>query len=293
MIAKPQTDWSREDRTVQTARQFGGAASKALSAGASGVARVRALYRSVALAMTAFMLGLPALAEGRGRNIPMCVGVGCASLLLGWLALRNARLAFGRSQSAPAWSDPQPANAGLGNWQDPFSPKAQVARETEPRMQGGEFRICYSRGKIYVMAAKLFAVGLFLALALTFDLHMSLFIRTLILFCIGFVLWRLTALLVRAADKDLTAISWNGQQICVRTLTASRQVPWQAVESVKTVRRVVRVMGIIPVSTSHELLFRLRHNSSRRLMRVPASALDIRPDLAEALMRVAALSRQT
>ncbi len=76
-------------------------------------------------------------------------------------------------------------------------------------------------------------------------------------------------------------------------MTSSRQVPWQAVESVKTIKRVYRMRGFIPLSSSHELVFRLRHNGTRRLMRVPASALDIRPGLAETLMRVAALSRQT
>ena len=71
-------------------------------------------------------------------------------------------------------------------------------------------------------------------------------------------------------DKDLTAISWDDRQIRLRALTSSRQVPWQSVESVQTVRRVVRANFVVTVAKSYEMVFRLRHNGSRRKVKINA-----------------------
>ena len=88
-------------------------------------------------------------------------------------------------------------------------------------------------------------------------------------------------------DKDLTAISWDDRQIRLRALTSSRQVPWQSVESVQTVRRVVRANFVVTVAKSYEMVFRLRHNGSRRKVKINAGALTISPIAAGQLVQLA------
>ena len=291
MISKPQGDWAREDRTVEVARQFGGVASKAMSAGASGVARVRAIYRAFVCAIMAIMLGWAGLSAGLiGHSLPTLIGAGCGSLLLGWVALRSMQTGFGRAPLRRNESTSTPISAGFANRQNPRAEIA-TAGDTPAMSPGSATAICYDRNKLFLRAAKLGAACALGAWVITASIHRSPLANLLVLGGILFGLWRIVTLLLRATDQDLTAISWDNQQICVRTLTKSRQVPWQSVESVKAIRHVIRLWGIIPMSTSHYLVFRLRQNGSTRKMNVPASALIIRPDAAADLMRKVAIRR--
>src|SRR5208283_4266326 len=109
-----------------------------------------------------------------------------------------------------------------------------VAGDTEAAGPGGGAAITYDRNKLFVEAAKLGAVGALLAWVLSVGQHhRGGLVNVLALTALGIVLLRAGALLLRATAQDLTAVAWDNQQICVRTLTASRQVPWQSVESVR------------------------------------------------------------
>ncbi len=283
MISKPQGDWYHEDRTVEAARQFGAVASKVLAAGTSGVVRVRAVYRTCLSAVLAFISGFAALASGLiGGNIPISILAGGCSLLLGWVALRNARSAFG-----PGESNPKPDTASLRSQQDPGASIGKVKRDAETNVPSGGSTICYDSKKLFMRAAKMFAACALLALVLAANLHRNLFFSLLVMAALGFYLWRFIALLLRGADNDLTAISWDDRQIRLRTLSSSRQVPWQSVESVKTMRRVLRLWGLIPLSTTYEMVFNLRHKGSRRKVIIPAGVMTIRPDAANQLITVA------
>ena len=286
MITKPKEAWDREDRVVETARRVGGVASKTLSAGGSGIVRVRAAYVAVVCAFMAVTTGWAALAAGMiGRNLPMLAGAGCFSLLLGWLALRNARIAFGRTSSMDSDSDHRLYTASPGNAQAAPAATARLAGAPQTGTPAGGSTIWYDRNSLIIAAAKLLPVCALLAWALMRGPRANPLVGLIILAVLGFALWRIATLLLRATDKDLTAIAWDNQQICVRTLTSSRQVPWPSVESVKATRRVRRLWGVIPVARSHELVFQLRHNGARRRMTVHATTLTIRPAEAEDQLR--------
>jgi hypothetical protein len=287
VISKPKEGWDREDRVVETARRFGGAASKTLAAGTSGVVRIRAAYGAIVSAIMALMMGWAALAAGLiGGNIPTLIGAGCFSLLLGWLALWNARRAFGRKSPAGAESQYKPAPGTWGNPQAAYANMGNLAGAAETGTPAGGSAICYDRIRLVAHVARLLPACVLLAWVLTRGTHTSPLITLLLLAALGFVLWRIATLLLRATGNDLMAIWWDNHQIRVRTLTSSRQVPWPSVEST---RRVRRLWGLIPVSTSHDLVFQIRHNGARRRMTVPATALTIRPGEAEELLRRFAL----
>jgi hypothetical protein len=288
MVSKPPGDWYREDRTVEAARQAGGVALKALSAGTSGIVRVRAVYRASMSAMAALSSAWAALAFGlSGRNIPVAILAAGCSLLMGWMALRNLRPAFGRARSNVEAFSPMPDTAGLTGRHDPWSRMGEVSRDFATNTQRGGSVIYYSRNKLALRAAKAFMACAVLVWVLTGTVHRSPLVTLLVLAGLGFYLWLVTSLLIRCTANDLTAVSWDARQIRVRTLTSSRQVPWQSVESVKFVRRVLRVSGIIPISTSYELMFQLRHNGSRHKTKILASALTITPVAANELVQVA------
>jgi hypothetical protein len=162
-----------------------------------------------------------------------------------------------------------------------------VAHDTETRTQGGGSFIYYDRKKLVMRAALTFPVCALLAWVLAANMHRSPLVSLLVLAALGFYLWRAAALLFRGAGDDLTAISLDNCQVRLRTLTSSRHVPWQSVESVKCMRRVLRLWGLIPVSTTYELVFQLRHNGSFRKVKIPAGMLTIRPEAAYNLLGVA------
>ena len=280
MISKPPGGWDRNDRTVEAARQFGNAASKALSASASGVARARAIYRAAICALMAVMLGWAGLSAGLiGGNRPTMVGAGCGSLLLAWVAMRELRTAFGSARSVRLES------TGTASTGYPNTGRMALDAGSIAPVDGSA--IYYDRKKLCIGAAARWAVCMLLAWVITLDTHRTPVITCLVLAGMGFGLWRVATFLIRAIDKDSTAIAWDGKQICVRTLISSRRVPWQSVESVDATRRVLRLLGFITVwrSDCRYLLFRLRQDGSSHKMKVPASALTIRPGEAEALMR--------
>ena len=262
-----------------------------MSAGASGVARVRAIYRAFVCAIMAIMLGWAGLSAGLiGHSLPTFIGAGCGSLLLGWVALRSMQTGFGRAPLRRNELTSTPSTAGFANRQNPRAEIAS-ASDTPAMSQGGATAICYDRNKLFLRAAKLGAACALGAWVITVSIHRSPLANLLVLGGILFGLWRIVTLLLRATDQDLTAISWDNQQIYVRTLTSSRQVPWQSVESINATRHVIRLWGIIPMSTSHYLVFRLRQDGATRKLNVPASALIIRPDATADLMRKVAIRR--
>jgi hypothetical protein len=293
MIRKPDAGWDGgDDRLVESARQFGGAASNTLSAAASGVVRVRAAYSAVVTAIMAVMVGVAALAAlGSARNLPMAMLAGCFSVVLGWLALWNFRKAFGSAQQpraeaqwTPEMTDPVGLRAAgqVAGW-------ASQNGETLP--SGDTTSICYDRTKIFLHAAKLFLACIAMAAVMTRAPHTSPALDLIFLVAMGFVLWHLFSLLLKATGKDLRAISWNNRQIQVRTLAASCQVPWASLESVVVKRNTVKLLRLIPIHTTYTLMFQLRHNGSSRKMNVPASVLDIRSRDIMDLMRKIELRR--
>ncbi len=221
------------------------------------------------------MLGLAALSAGFiGRNIPTLVGSGCASLLLVWVAMRNLRSAFGSTQSRRLELN---GTASPGYLQNPGADSMTPDRGSA---------IYYDRKKLCIRAAARCALCALLAWVIALDLHRNPVITSLVLAGLGFSLWRVATALSRAVDKDLTAITWDDEQIFVRTLTSARRVPWPSVELVDTTRRVLRLLGVIPVwrSDVRYLVFRLRQNGSSYKMKIPAYALTMRPGTAEELI---------
>jgi hypothetical protein len=93
-----------------------------------------------------------------------------------------------------------------------------MAGDTQTRPPGGGLTMTYNRGKLIVIAVKGLAVCLLLACLLLFGKHSSPLLTAFVLMVMGVMLWRVAVLLLKGADKDLTAISWDTQQICVRTL---------------------------------------------------------------------------
>lgn len=260
--------------------------AKALSAGTSGTVRVRAIFRAFGSALMAFILGWAALAAGLiGGNIPTLIGAGCCSLVLGWVALRSARMAFGRTRPSLAESNPTPGTANSGSRQDPRANNGNPPRHAGTSTPRGRSTICYDRRKLFLRAAKLLPVCAVLAASLRFNTHSSLLVSLVVLAVLGCALLAVAVTLLRGAGKDLTAISWDNHQIRLRTLTSSRQVTWQSVESVRIRRSVVRLWGLIPVSTSYHLVFRLRRKGWSSKVTIPVSVLTIRPNEAEELVR--------
>jgi hypothetical protein len=277
MISKPPSDWQREDRTVQAARQFGGLATKTLSAGASGLNRVRAAHQAFVAALLAILSGVAALAAGLiGRNIPVFLGAGCFSLLLGWMAFRSARTAFGRARKPDIMPDDR-----RGAWGDTGGSLNNSIFTTSLAEQ----TIDYDRNKLLFGAAKLVVMGGVLMAAVVFKVHPNPAVNAVIVLVLCGLLWRFCVLLRWVSGTDLTAIAWDGQQLRLRTLTRSRRVPWQSVESIYVRRRTLRLYGLIPISTSYDLLFRLRQNGSRRSVTISASMLTIRAGALDALMQ--------
>jgi hypothetical protein len=278
MIRKPSAGWDREDRSVEMARQFGGVASQVMSTGVSAVVRIRAAYQAVICTFMALLFGYAGLAAGLvDKNWPILIGVGGGSLLLAWAALHNFRKAFGRGQSSR-----------VGPGSDLSSAYPSPATSRAPYTGGGS-AICYNRRKLLFRVTRLAVACVVVAWALSGSTHREPLLILFVLAFIGFALWSIATLLLMASSSDLTAISWDNQQLRVRTLTSSRQVPWQSVESVKVTRRGYRILGIIPVWTSKSLVFRLRHNGSRRKMEITSSELTIQPGMLEDLAHRIAL----
>jgi hypothetical protein len=293
VIRKPDAAWGRnDDRLVETARQFGGAASNTLATASSGVARVRAAYNAAVSAFMAVISGFAALSAGAfGRNVPMAMLAGCFSLLLGWLALWNFRKAFGSAQSSrpePGWN---PDRTALGGLRAAGPAAGWALHDGETLSSGDSTTICYDRTKIFFRAVTSFLACAAMAAVLTRVAYKAPVFSLIALGALGFGLWRIFGLLFKGTDKDLTAISWNNCQIRVRTLTSSCQVTWAEFESVVVKRNTVRLLRLIPIATSYTLMFRLRQNGSSRKLNVPASVLAVRPRDATDLMRRIELAR--
>ncbi len=307
MIKKPDAAWGRDDdRMVETARAFGGAASQALSDAPSGIARVRATKNAVVSISIAAVSGWKALTAGVAHgNIGVAVILGGFSLAACALALTNFRKAAGATPSARATQQWLPESAGLGGVSGAGAAAGWTARDTDSPALGDSTVICYDRAKIFWKAATLSLPCLLLATILTRVIqftpamppaygthfagptHNSPIFAFFALIALGYYLWRVFGLLLRGTDKDLTAISWNDRQIKLRTMMWSRQVPWSAFESVLVKRKTFRLYGIIPLATSHSLMFRVCHNGSSRLLEVPCGLLAIRlGEIGEVLRRI-------
>jgi hypothetical protein len=285
VISKPDGGWDREDSTVDTARQLGGAASKAFVIGVSGVTRARALLQMVICGATCVLSGFAGLGAGLlGGNLPMLILAWGTSLLMGWLALRHARTAFGQAPPSKArWeeepiaaslAEPQPVRATFGA-ASIGAGGIGAAGIVGARESGAGTVICYDRGKLVFRAAGLGAACAMVGLAAAHRAHRNPVFDLLALIAIGFFLGWIAAMLLRATDKDLTALAWDNQRIRLRTLLSSHQVPWRDVDSVTVRKHVIRAMGVIPVWTSHYLVFKISQNGSLRKVNVPVSALNI------------------
>lgn len=280
MISKPDGDWYRDDRTADTARQLGRVATKTLAAGSSAVVRIQAAIGALVLGFTALMSGWGALAAGLlGANIPMGVLAGGFSLGLGWLALRSARTALGRSGRAVP---EQPRGTG---WRAAPAGPSAAGRVAAGILPGHGTAIFYDRKKLLWSAARLVAVCLVIGAALVIGRSRSPVAGLVILSVFGGLFWMIVLRVRRAMDTDLTAIAWDGQGLRLRTLTASRQVPWEMVKSVRMQRTTMRVWGLIPVATTHVLLFRLRLGRRSRSVGIPAAMLAVRPGVLESLLQ--------
>jgi len=294
MISKPADDYRyREDRTAEAALRFGGVASTSFAAASSGLKRVRALIGAVVGAAGAFLSGWAALAAGLlGGNIPMAIIALCSSLLMGWLALRNMRIVFGGTRSNLSGSSPGSYGASSGSWQEPWANNGQIARHSGTNSRGGESRICYSRVKLVLYPVMMFPLCLLLAFWLNSRMHGNIAGNTLILASLILTLLIGVRSMLIGISRDLTAISWDDHEIRVRTLSSSRQVPWEAVEAIQIRLRVQRVLGFVPIyKRATGLVIRLRHNGSRRKMIIPAFPLSMSVETAAAMIQNAALHR--
>jgi hypothetical protein len=293
MIRKPPSDLYYAESRVEAARRFGDVGSRTLSNVSTGFNWLRALISIPICAAGALLSGWAAFAAGSiGGNIPMAIIALCCSLLMGWLALRSVRIVFGGTRSNRSGSGPGPYGASSGSWQEPWANNGQITRDTGTTSRGGESRICYSRTKLVLYPVMLFPLCLLLAFWLNSRLHGNINGNALVLASLILALLFGVRSMLMGVSGDLTAISWDDHEIRVRTLSSSRQVPWEAVEAIQIRLHVQRVLGFIPVyKKATGLVIRLRHNGSRRKMVIPAFPLSISPEAAAAMIQDAVLRR--
>jgi hypothetical protein len=284
MIGKPADDPFRYggDHTAQAARLFGDLAARSLGSVGSVLDSVRAALGVLVGTMVFFVSGWAAFAAATiGRNIPIAITALCFSLFAGWIALRSVRFLIRGMWSSPATAD----SLGSGSWQQPWANHGQMGR-------GVETKIHYNRARLFLQALILYPLCMLVVFALAGRTHSHLSFNLLVLIALALALLGGIRPVLMGAKSDLTAIAWDDHQIRVRTLTSSRQVPWDALEAVEIRQRVVRAAGFIPISRrTTGLVFRLRHNGSRRKVIVPTFALSIRAAEAVAMIQAAAQRR--
>ena len=301
MISKPPGEWANADPPAARAVRTGGAA---IAAGVSGVARGLLLVRAVFVGLTALILGWAALAAGViGRDLGTMAGAGALSLLAGWWAIRMGRRALGavNQDTVPVeavCSNTAPAETGLATARA-FGRKVTG---TAPVGGGGSIGVAaggfgragvaegaggvysYRQGKLMLHALRMsagLAVMVVLAVVCRHSHKTGLFVffAAMVLLC-G---WYVSCVWNKIFSGDLTALSWDGRRVSIRALYGTYDVPWQDLMGCEGRRQTLRVWGIIPVSSSRHLVFRLARTGWRRRVHVLLDLTDM-PDEAVRLL---------